>query len=397
LLSVHDDVWGKSARNGGNKMSLPANLEHIRYQGSSEDELRRLLFVAITRAKHGLYLTSHANKDSGKPTEAVKYLLEQTNENNRISAVLPVHQQLVQDTSFSQTETMQAIDTMWHSRHIQLDTSLKSLLASRLENYQMSPTHLNTFIDLEYGGPEAFLLITLLKFPNAPGPDGEYGNAVHWALEQHQRRIEQIKPASTKQALIDFDKNLANRYIPSESMQDYQNRGHEALTMYLEARGEMFKIPAKTEVDFRKEGVLLGEAHLTGKIDRLEVDQTNKTVHIVDFKTGSPHTKWDREVKMLKYKQQLYFYKFLIEGSHTWQNYKVATARLEFAEPDAETGLIVPGLEIKFDDQEEKEMKKLIQNTWAVIKSLDLPDISTYNDDFTGVQNFIMDITDSQI
>jgi DNA helicase II / ATP-dependent DNA helicase PcrA len=393
LLSVHDDVWGKSARGGGNKLSLPANLEYIRYQGSSEDELRRLLFVAITRAKHGLYLTSHTHRDNGKPTEPVKYLLELTDGDTRSSTVLPAHHQKVQVTTFSQADTMQAIDTMWHSRHLQLDASLKSLLGNRLENYQMSPTHLNTFIDLQYGGPEAFLLKTLLKFPNAPGPDGEYGNAVHWALEQHQRRIEQGRPASVKQVLLDFDKNLAKRYIPTERMQDYQNRGHEALTKYLEAREEMFKLPAKTEVDFRKEGVLLGEAHLTGKIDRLEVDKAGKTVHIVDFKTGQPHTKWDKEVKMLKYKQQLYFYKFLIEGSHTWQNYKVATARLEFVEPD-ENGNIVPGLEIKFDEKEEQEMKQLIGAVWGTIKNLDLPDVTSFEENYAGIQNFISYLID---
>lgn len=76
LLSVHDDVWGKKARSNTNKIALPANLQHIRYRGSSEDELKRLLFVAITRAKVGVYLTSHITKDNGKTTEPVKYLLE---------------------------------------------------------------------------------------------------------------------------------------------------------------------------------------------------------------------------------------------------------------------------------------------------------------------------------
>lgn len=391
LLSVHDDIWGKSARGSSNKLSLPANLQHIRYVGSSEDELRRILFVAITRAKHGLFLTSHTHKDNGKSTEPVKYLLEFSDGDERRTSVLPKSKQKVHETVFSEAETMKAIDLMWHSRHVHLDASLKSLLSDRLERYQMSPTHLNTFIDLEYGGPEAFLINTLLRFPQAPGEDGEYGNAVHYALEHHQIRLGRGDTSSITQILKDFDHNLTKRYITPERMDDYRARGHNALKAYIPARETMFGHTALQEVPFSKEGVLLGDAYLSGKIDRLEVDKQTKTVNVVDFKTGKPHSKWDREVKLLKYKQQLYFYKFLIEGSHTWQGYKVASARLEFVEPDT-SGKIVDALEIKFDASEEKEMKSLISAVWIRIKALDLPSVSTYTDDYTGVEKYINDL-----
>ena len=155
----------------------------------------------------------------------------------------------------------------------------------------------------------------------------------------------------------------------------------------------MFTKTAKAEVDFRKEGVLLGEAHLSGKIDRLEIDTENKTVRIVDFKTGKPHEKWERSVKLLKYKQQLYFYKFLIEGSHTWNGYTVVEARLEFVEPNAE-GSVVEPLTIDFTDDEEKEMKQLIQAVWKKIKSLDVVN-PTYSEDYKGTNRFIEQLLES--
>jgi RecB family exonuclease len=162
---------------------------------------------------------------------------------------------------------------------------------------------------------------------------------------------------------------------------------------------DMFAASAKPEVDFKREGVVVGDAHLAGKIDRLEIDPEKKTVNIVDFKTGKPHSKWDREVKLLKYKQQLYFYKFLIEGSHTWSGYKVSEARLEFVEPDSE-GNILPPLQISFDAEDksatalttEQETKDLIQAVWAHIKSLDLTDITSYSDDYKGSRNFIEEL-----
>jgi RecB family exonuclease len=252
----------------------------------------------------------------------------------------------------------------------------------------MSPTHLNTFIDLEYGGPESFLLQTLLRFPKAPGEDGEFGNAIHGSLEWYQNQISKNLNPSIASLLKEFDANLKRRYITADRIDDYRAKGHNALSKYIEARTAMFKLETKTEVDFRTEGVLVGKAHLSGKIDRIEINKTEKTLSIVDFKTGKPHTKWDREVKLIKYKQQLYFYKFLIEGSHSWSNYKVSSARLEFVEPNGD-GKIVDPLYIEFDSNEEKQLKKLIENIWTSIKKLNFPETIGFNADYYGVLKYI--------
>ena len=305
--------------------------------------------------------------------------------------MLPGNKQLVNYTVFDEADTMHAIDLMWNSRHISLDASLKSLLKERLERYHLSPTNLNKFIDTEYGGPQKFLIDTLLKFPEAPGEDGEYGNSVHYALEQHQNRLNRGNVSTLDKVLKDFDRDLAKRYITPERMDDYLSRGHYALKAYLEVRVAMFALPAQPEVAFYGEGVVLGDALLSGKIDRLEVDQKSKTVQVVDYKTGKPHNRWEKELKLLKYKQQLYMYKFLLEGSHTWQDYKVTGARLEFVEPDSD-GVIVPGLQIAFSDEEEKEMKNLVSAIWKHVMNLDLPDINNYSADYKGAQEFIQSL-----
>src|SRR5206468_11740273 len=56
IISSLDDVWGSSARDNGNKLTLPANLIPIRHAGATEDERLRIFFVALTRARTGLYL-----------------------------------------------------------------------------------------------------------------------------------------------------------------------------------------------------------------------------------------------------------------------------------------------------------------------------------------------------
>jgi DNA helicase-2/ATP-dependent DNA helicase PcrA len=369
LLSLHDDIWGKKARGNSNKLSLPANLQHIRYRGSNEDELRRLLFVAITRAKVGLYLTSHAQKDNGKSTEPVKYLQEFMDEDEtRRSAILPEGYNTVNELVMSADATMQAVETLWYARHLHLTAKLRDLLADRLAKYMMSPTHLNTFIDTEFGGPSVFLLQTLLRFPQAPGEDGEFGNAIHATLDWAQRASDR---QTESKLLSQFDIQLDKRYISRDRRDDFRRRGHQALTTYLKERPLLFSQHAKSEVDFRQEGVLLGEARLSGKIDRIEIDEDTKTIHIVDFKTGKPAMKWDTSMKLQKYKQQLYFYKLLIEGSHSWAGYKVGSARLEFVEPLA-NGTIAPPLYVDFTDKDLAEIRTLITETWRKIMLLDL-------------------------
>ncbi len=390
ILQAHDDVWGSASRGGNNKLSLPANLSHIRYVGSSNDERLRLFFVAITRAKHALYITSHSNKDSGKSTTPLKYL----SENGSISAHLPEHSQNIIKESAKPEDLAEDIETLWQAGQIKLPADFRSLLKDRLKRYQMSPTHLNSFIDLEHGGPETFLVQTLLRFPQAPSVSGEYGTAIHNSLEWYQNQCNAGKITSIQDVLKQFDYQLKRRYMSDSDRDHSRAKGRNTLQKYLIAREGMFKQTAQTEVNFYNEGVIVGNARLSGKIDRLEIDTINKTIKIADYKTGSPLSKWDNSIKALKYKQQLYFYKLLIEGSHSFRDYSVIEARLEFIEPSS-TGSneIKQPLLIDFDSTEETEMKQLINAVWNIIQTLDLPDVTAYDQTLSGSKQFIKDLS----
>lgn len=90
VLAALDEVWGSASRNQGYRLSLPANLGFIRYQGASEDERLRLLFVAATRARTRLYFTSYAQDLAGKNYNRLKYLdIQETEGNRALSPVLP--------------------------------------------------------------------------------------------------------------------------------------------------------------------------------------------------------------------------------------------------------------------------------------------------------------------
>jgi hypothetical protein len=257
----------------------------------------------------------------------------------------------------------------------------------------MSPTHFNTFMDLEHGGPEEFLVNTLLKFPSAPTVDSQYGQAIHNTLEWYQQNITKDGTPTISDTLSFYYQEISGRYLSAADRENILSRGRKSLNNYLTSRASMFSTPARTEVNFSTEGVTLGEARLTGKIDRLEIDQKNKTLKIVDFKTGKPIPSWNTSLKGYKYRHQLYFYKILIEGSRSWRGYKVTEARLEFVEPaDQKTDEITRPLAIVFSDQDEAEIKKLIQVVWDKIQSLNLPSVGNYSPSLQGTKQFERDL-----
>lgn len=391
LPSMQDDVWGSTASSGSNKVSLPPNLKHIRHDSSTEDTRRRLLFVAITRAKHGLFSTSYAQKENGKKTLPVKYYQEQADGEGRVSGILPAGAGQVLFTERAGEQAMQDIDTLWHSRHTHINPELRSLLSERLAHYTMSPTHLNTFTNLEYAGPSAFLLNTLLRFPEAPSADSIYGASLHDCLEWFQKQGANEQWPSVAQVVKRFEQAMSHTFLPDADKTIYTDRGRHALKTYLGANAEQLKNPAKAEVDFRNEGVVLDGARLTGKIDRLEINEEAKTVRIVDFKSGTPSTKWSAATKYKNYKQQLYFYVLLIEKSHSYKGYKVEQAALEFIEPLG-NGKAAPPLALEFNQEEYEKFKKLISVVWQRIMTLDFPDISKYTPNLQGTLQFEDDL-----
>lgn len=370
LLHVHEDVWGAKAKGNTNKLSLPQNLAHIRFGGSSQDELLRLFYVAITRAKTHLHLTSHRQKDSGKANEPVKFLKETSDDQNEISPLMPKSGQKVTKIEFTPPQIESNMQVYWLSRHLNLNPKLRTILKNKLDSYQLSPTHLGTITDNEYGGWETFLLTTILRFPQAPSEDGEYGNAIHATLEYWQNNPQ----TDISQVLEHYKIRLSRSYITPDRRAEYLKRGQNCLQLFIQSRQNFIQQDAKVEVNFKNEGVMIDQAWLSGKIDRLEIDSKNKTVRIVDFKTGRPFTKWGSDPKLKKYRQQLVFYMLLIQKSKSYSGYRVEDARLEFVEPD-DDGKIVPPLIITPSQKDLDKLQELIKTTWSKIQSLSfLPD-----------------------
>jgi DNA helicase-2/ATP-dependent DNA helicase PcrA len=393
VLATNDETWGSKVRTQSSRISLPLNLQHVRYAGATPDERLRLFYVAITRAKSQLYIVNYRQTYAGKQMTRLKYLTETTDEQESISPLLPENAQRILPAEDNTPQPTTELAAYWQQRHESALSSgdMQSLLQDRLKHFQLSPTHVCNFIDIANSGPQTFFLQTILRFPQAPSARMQYGNAIHETLEWIHYNAKQLSIIPDANAVGDiFAKRLQNKGINTLDVAQFLERGKATLTNYLEHRAHTILPDSVVEYNFKNEGVFVGAAHLSGKIDKLIINNDTKEIIIVDYKTGRSHNRWAREISLHKYRHQLYLYKALVEGSHTFASYRVTDAYLEFVEPD-EDGMIHE-LHVSFDDAEYDRVKRLTEAVWQRITTLDLPNTTDYSADLGGIEAFEADL-----
>ena len=383
VIGAIDSAWGEKVRSRSRLIRYPANLQ-LQPAGASYDERLRLFFVAMTRAKTTLTMTYSQTNDAGSDTMITSFLADHT------PAIIPAA-----DTPATQLTVAQ---TDWSTRlSAPITAELKDVLAPTLETYKLSITHLNNFLDISRGGPQNFLLNNLLRFPSAKSPAASYGTAIHASLQQlHNLLHADHRLPPTERILQYFRTSLEAQHLPPDDFELYLDKGTAALTAFLDAKSSDFHDTELAELDFAHQGVVVGSARLTGKLDVADIDKHNKTIFVTDYKTGKPSHSWKgtsdyEKIKLHKYRQQLMFYQLLVTSSRDYGNFTFTGARLQFVEPDIKTGDIL-SLEDTFSEEALAEFARLIGVVWRKITALELPDISGYSADYKGMVQFEEDL-----
>lgn len=397
VLSCQDDVW--AGRGMGKKISFPLNLQ-VDPAGDDQDDQLRLFYVALTRAKRYLYLTSYEAKDDGEPSSLLRFLLpgEQVSEKE---ALQNIYSSIKEDTSSlgEEPEAHELLTASWLRYHTPpfLGEEQK-LLESLLENYQLSVTHLNNFLNVKGKGPQTFLEQNLLRFPQAKTPSGSFGSAIHSSLEQLSINLRRDgKLPDEEQLLSWFGEYLRRERLSKVDHALYEKKGKDALKAFYTAKKDTFNATDRTEVNFKDQGVVLegkANAHLTGKIDRI-IEKSGGIFEVHDYKTGKAKDGWEgkdqnEKVKLHEYQRQLVFYKLLVEKSRDFGGkYNVNTGVLEFIEP---LGKNVVDISLNITKEQTERVEKLASAVYEKIMKLDFPDISKYSQDLDGIIAFEDDL-----
>jgi DNA helicase-2/ATP-dependent DNA helicase PcrA len=377
-----DTNWGERVRSRSRLISYPENLP-LAPSGDTFDERLRLFFVAMTRARHHLTISYGTNDQNGKETLPASFLV-----NDSWQAIHPEVPTTIENL-------VESAKLAWYQPLVQpLSAPLRDLLAPTLTRYKLSSTHLTSFLDVTRGGPQAFLVNNLLRFPRAVNPSAGYGLAVHSALQRAHAHVSATgNQRPLEDVLHDFEEQLKNYHLKPDDFRSFLQKGTDVLSDFLEAQYGTFTPTQKTELNFASQNVHVGNAHLTGTLDLVNLQEN--TIIVTDYKTGRPSRDWTgkadyEKIKLHRYKQQLMFYHLLIMQSRDYSRYNVEKGVLQFVEPTNNGELIA--LEARFSNDDLAQFSHLIQAVWHCITTLELPDTSGYDSSFKGILEFEHDL-----
>jgi DNA helicase-2/ATP-dependent DNA helicase PcrA len=388
-MNAVDTVWGGRARSRNRLINYPENLQ-IAPAGETEDERLRLFYVAITRAKKNLTISYSLADDNGKETLRAAFLVDSGWQVKQISPPK------------SSNQLVESAELAWYQPLIEPTTNkMQELLLPKLENYMLSVTHLHNFLDVSRGGPATFLLQNLLHFPSAKSPNAAFGTAIHDTLQNTHAHLSSTgKKLAIEDIISIFEQNLKSHYMKKFDYSNFIEKGSEALQIFFDKMYNTFKTTQQNEINFNNQHSIVGDAHLTGKLDLVDINVPIKNIAVTDYKTGKPVRTWSgkteyEKIKLHKYKQQLLFYKLMVENSRDYHNYSVDSGTICFVEPTMSGDII--SLDAEFDSDELERFSKLINAVWLHITKLNLPDISGYEPTFKGILKFEQDLIDNQI
>ncbi|MBI5906591.1 ATP-dependent helicase [Candidatus Saccharibacteria bacterium] len=387
VIGLNHRIWTKSG--GPDRFSYPANLEVIKPSDNQDDDGLRLLFVAMTRARQSLYLTYFLSGEDGKQNEMYSPLL---------ALDIPAESPKV---ASSAPALVGQYEQRWLKVHGSVSkASMRTMLSEELDTYQLSATHLNNFTDVSIGGPLAFLTQNLLNFPSSIGAYGVYGNAMHSALKLAHEMIIGGDKLDVDKIISDFLIDLAKQPLSDTDKAYFAKKGQLALQAYLKTKASEFKPDQKVEFDFKNQGVTLGDARLKGFIDLMDFNKQTRQILITDYKTGRSYSNWNlppsadehERIKLHRYRQQLLFYKLLIDGSNEWgkKGWSADSARLQFVE--STNNAAIRDLSLTYESDELRRFRALVVSVWRHIQDLSLPDVSKYPPTLAGILAFEDDL-----
>jgi len=345
----------KSSANKG--FHFPDTL--LQSQTNDYEELRRLFYVAITRAETDLYISYSRFRNNGKEAEPSVFI-EEIRAGFDLPFETPVPSpQALSDFQFLILQGQQPPEM----ERIEMD-----FINRVLENFQMNVTALNNYLNC----PLEFYFKNLIRIPSPKNENTEFGSSVHYALEQLFRNMMENdkKFAEPGFFIASFDWYM-NRHRESFTHEQFKRRkeyGHIILPAYYEKYVRTWN--PIVSIERRINNVAIDGVPAKGMLDKLEFD--GKQVNIVDYKTGNP----DNSTQKIKgpnekqplggdYWRQAVFYKLLVDrGQRDWQ---VISTEFDFIEPNNKKVYIKQKLFIKAED--EAIVTRQITETWARIQN----------------------------
>jgi DNA helicase II / ATP-dependent DNA helicase PcrA len=326
--------WEKKRKpNSGFKLpdTIFNNSNKLSDDTDNAEELRRLFYVALTRASKYLYISFAASKNDGKLAEPSMFIAEIQD-----SFKLPYKNIEISAQQQSDFALLQFVN----NSQPQLEQIEEDFIVPLVEKFVMNVTALNNYLKC----PLQFYYNNIVRVPSGRNEATEFGSAVHHALDQLFKKMQNNNnffPAKA-QFIQDFEWYM-HRHRENFTKEQFARRmeyGNEILSNYYDTYINSFKTIVSVEKSIRN--VIVQGVPLKGKLDKLEFEGTQ--VNVVDYKTGN-YDKAKKDKKSFDppneknelggdYWRQAVFYKILLDNNTQNPNWQAVSAEFDFIEPD---------------------------------------------------------------
>jgi len=353
--------WEKKRKPGGG-YSFPDTLFQSQPKKSEEEELRRLFYVALTRAELKLFISYSKFRNDGKPLEPSMFLAE----------IQDVHNLSVQQISLEPSVLIEfALVQFEEEQAPEIEKIEADFIDRIMEKFVMNVTALNNYLKC----PLQFYFQNLVRVPSGKSEATEFGSAVHYALEKLFSKMQANEQFPELEEFISDFEWYIHRHRENFTREEFNRRmeyGQGVLTNYYQQYVRSWNKIVAVERTIRN--VVVAGVPLKGKLDKLEFD--GKSVNVVDYKTGDI----EKAKKKLNppqeedpnggdYWRQAVFYKILVDN-YEQKNWKVVSTEFDFIEPDKKKQFRKEKIVIKEEDI--TTVTQQIKTVWKKIQDREL-------------------------
>lgn len=263
---------GRVTRNNSRSTFLDTQkIDFSRYGGSEFDE-RRLYYVALTRAKKFLFITTHHISNGNSRRTAIHQFFNELNDKCFI--------------------TLDKSDP----------TKRKSSSIQRIDSDLRFPTNyseLSYYLTCSYDYRMRFIYGFNPELVQALG----YGKQVHNLINLLHKDYERTKSIPNQKRIIELvEEHFYLRYAATAQLETLRHSCLMSLNNYIELWKKDFSLAVKTEQNFEMD--FENKALINGSIDLLSRSQAGSDIlEIIDFKTGKPQSHFEE-----KYTHQVVLY-----------------------------------------------------------------------------------------
>ena len=361
FAGVNASSWEKKRKPGGG-YKLPDTMFSSQPRAADDEELRRLFYVALTRAETHLYISYAKMKNDAKEMEPSMFIAE----------IQELHDLPVEKITLTDEEMMQFELLQFTAQAPEIEKAEEDFISGLLEKFVMNVTALSAYLDCPLG----FYYKNLIRIPSGKSENLEFGSAIHYALERLFKKMQdgkQDKFPSREEMIDDFNWYM-KRHRENFTKEAFDRRieyGDTVLGNYYDKYIYTWNKVVAVERNIR--GVVVNGVPLKGKLDKLEFN--GKEINVVDYKSGDI----DKAIVKMKgpgekdpnggdYWRQAVFYKLLIDN-YEQKDWKVISTEFDFVEPDKKG--IYRKEKIIITPQDTETVKHQLMEVWEKIQARD--------------------------